>query len=135
MHQQASEETFYNLKRLHVWFAVSALALVGVTVWLILADHRREWKVYQRRFVDEIEPWLIEAEIRARLSEDYAAREAELRERLVEAQGQPPTRDLVERFLVQLRRSGVPVDAGPIEAAHGQLVASPDPAARRRLPR
>ncbi|HID77472.1 MAG TPA: hypothetical protein EYP56_15945, partial [Planctomycetaceae bacterium] len=70
MHQQASEETFYNLKRLHVWFAVSALALVGVTVWLILADHRREWKVYQRRFVDEIEPWLIEAEIRARLSED-----------------------------------------------------------------
>ena len=133
MHQQASEETFYNLKRLHVWFAVSALALVGVTVWLILADHRREWKVYQRRFVDEIEPWLIEAEIRARLSEDYAAREAELRERLVEAQGQPPTRDLVERFLVQLRRSGVPVDAGPIEAAHGQLVASPDPAARRRL--
>lgn len=53
---RASSETFFNLKRLHAVFALSAIALMGATVWMIAADHRREWKVYQRTFRDEVEP-------------------------------------------------------------------------------
>lgn len=53
----ASEQTYYNLRRLHVMFAASALALAGVTVWMIAADWRRPWKQYQAVYRDRIEPW------------------------------------------------------------------------------
>ena len=36
------------MKRLHRIFAVSSLLLLATTVWLLVNDHRREWKVYQR---------------------------------------------------------------------------------------
>ena len=61
---RASDEPFYNLKKLHVVFALSSLALLGVTVWMLLADHRREWKDYQRTYQDRVEPWLAEAQRR-----------------------------------------------------------------------
>jgi cbb3-type cytochrome oxidase cytochrome c subunit len=60
----SSDETFYNLKRLHLVFAVSSLALLAATLWMLAADHRREWKVYQRTFRDQVEPSLTEAELR-----------------------------------------------------------------------
>jgi cytochrome c2 len=50
------DETFYDLKRLHLVFAVSSLALLAATLWMVVADHRREWKVYQRTYRDQIEP-------------------------------------------------------------------------------
>ena len=49
-------DTYYNLKRLHRWFAAAALALLAASVWMVVADQRREWKHYQRTFRDEIEP-------------------------------------------------------------------------------
>jgi cbb3-type cytochrome oxidase cytochrome c subunit len=55
------EDTFRPLKRLHLVFAASSLALLATTLWLIVADHRREWKVYQRAFRDRVEPWAAEA--------------------------------------------------------------------------
>lgn len=54
------DETFYNLKRLHLVFAVSSLALLAVTLWTLAADHWREWKVYQQTYRDQIEPWLAD---------------------------------------------------------------------------
>jgi len=51
----ATEKTYYNLKRLHRWMALSALALLGVTVWLLVDDYRRPWKEYQRAFKDRLE--------------------------------------------------------------------------------
>jgi len=59
----ATEKTYYNVKRLHVWMAVASLALIAVTVWMLADDHRRQWKQYQRTFRDRIEPWLTEARI------------------------------------------------------------------------
>jgi len=52
---RATEKTYYDLKRLHRWMAVSALALLGVTVWLLVDDYRRPWKEYQRAFKDRLE--------------------------------------------------------------------------------
>jgi len=49
---RAGDETYYNLKRLHLVFAVSSIALLAATVWLVWADHAREWKVYQRAYRD-----------------------------------------------------------------------------------
>ncbi len=74
----ASETTFYNVKRLHAVFAVSSLALVAVTVWMLAIDHWREWKVYQRTFRDRVEPWLTEAEKRETETVEFEAREQQL---------------------------------------------------------
>jgi len=62
---RATEKTYYELKRLHRWMALSALALLGVTVWLLVDDYRRPWKEYQRAFKDRLEqPGLSEKLLR-----------------------------------------------------------------------
>ena len=58
----SSNENYYDIKRLHVVFAVSAMALLATTTWMVMADHWRPWKVYQRTFRDRIEPWMTAAE-------------------------------------------------------------------------
>jgi len=46
----ASEKTYYNMKRLHRIFAVTSVALLAITLWMILADHHRPWRQHQRDF-------------------------------------------------------------------------------------
>jgi cbb3-type cytochrome oxidase cytochrome c subunit/cytochrome c2 len=40
----------YNVRRINQWFALSSLLLLGAVLWVIVADHDREWKRYQRVF-------------------------------------------------------------------------------------
>jgi cytochrome c551/c552 len=68
------DDTHFPIERLHRLFAVSALALLAVTVWVIAADHYRPWKAYQRRFRDEIEPGVTQAELRS--LKEQSARQA-----------------------------------------------------------
>ena len=68
------DDTHFPIERLHRLFAVSALALLAVTVWVIAADHYRPWKAYQRRFRDEIEPGVTQAELRS--VQEQSARQA-----------------------------------------------------------
>ncbi len=58
---RATEKTYYNLKRLHVVFLIAAVALLGVSVWMVVTDARRPWKRYQRTYREEILPELAEA--------------------------------------------------------------------------
>ena len=46
----ATEETYRKTSTLHVVFAVSSIAFLGATVWMIAADHIRPWKKIQREF-------------------------------------------------------------------------------------
>lgn len=50
----ATEETYYGTTTLHLWFAVTSVLLMVVTVWMLIADHFRPWKQVQREF-QEIE--------------------------------------------------------------------------------
>jgi len=43
----------YDFRRMNVWFAWSALALLVVTIWMIFADYAKPWKRYQARFRDQ----------------------------------------------------------------------------------
>jgi len=52
---RATEKTYYSLTRLHRWMALSSLALLGVTVWLLVADYRQTWKEYQRGFKEQVD--------------------------------------------------------------------------------
>jgi cbb3-type cytochrome oxidase cytochrome c subunit len=46
----ASEEPFRSQPTLHVVFAISSVAMLLVTVWMVMADHLRPWKEVQRAF-------------------------------------------------------------------------------------
>src|SRR5688572_11592823 len=41
-------ETFWNIRKLNVIFALSAVALLGSIGWLVMEDWNRTWRTYQR---------------------------------------------------------------------------------------
>ncbi|MFZ5832031.1 MAG: hypothetical protein ACOY3P_18255 [Planctomycetota bacterium] len=49
----ASEKTFYNLNRLHGVFALSAIALLAASVWMVVDDHARPWRAYQEQYREQ----------------------------------------------------------------------------------
>jgi len=134
----ATDSTYRNMRRLHAVFAASSLALVAVTVWMLAADHWREWKVYQRTFRDRIEPWLTEAQISESQTDEFTARERELRRMLSEARAAVPDRKLVQQFCEEvkreaLRRGTEPAEVAGIEEAYQALAAGPSAEAGREL--
>jgi biopolymer transport protein ExbB/TolQ len=46
----ATEETFRRQPTLHLVFAISSIAMLLATVWMVMADHLRPWKQVQREF-------------------------------------------------------------------------------------
>jgi cbb3-type cytochrome oxidase cytochrome c subunit len=46
----ATEETYRRQSTLHLVFAISSIAMLLSTVWMVMADHIRPWKHFQRDF-------------------------------------------------------------------------------------
>jgi cbb3-type cytochrome oxidase cytochrome c subunit len=46
----ATEEPYRQQPTLHLVFAISSIAMLLVTVWMVMADHLRPWKEVQRQF-------------------------------------------------------------------------------------
>jgi cbb3-type cytochrome oxidase cytochrome c subunit len=46
----ASEEPYRRQSTLHLVFAISSVAMLLSTVWMVMADHMRPWKEVQREF-------------------------------------------------------------------------------------
>lgn len=93
----ATEKTWRDQKLLHVAFGVTGLVMFIATVWMLVIDHVREWKGYQRQFRGVMAAntqWKINAE----QSADFEARTNELESELMESQTQLPGEDLVKEF-------------------------------------
>ncbi|HWE39167.1 MAG TPA: c-type cytochrome [Isosphaeraceae bacterium] len=75
----ATEETYRSQRRLHIWFAISSIAMTLVTIWMVMADHLRPWKQVQREF-QKVELAKIEATKEQRDRELKARHERELEE-------------------------------------------------------
>ncbi len=58
----ATEKTWYDQARLHVWFGISSLVMLGATIWMLAKDHNREWRKWQ---LDDRarQRWTIEAQL------------------------------------------------------------------------
>src|SRR5207237_4896110 len=58
----ATEKTWRDQARMHVIFGVSALVMLGATIWMLAKDHNREWQKWQ---LDDRarERWTIEAQL------------------------------------------------------------------------
>ena len=48
----ATDKFFYDIKRLHVIFAFSAVAMTAMLLWLLAADNSDEWRQTQRTFAN-----------------------------------------------------------------------------------
>ncbi|MBI2824847.1 MAG: c-type cytochrome [Planctomycetia bacterium] len=98
----ATEQTWRDVKWMHVLFGVSGVAMLVTTVWMLAADHYREWKPVQRKFRD-IEAWFTQARISDQDSAQYEQRGVELAQALAEAQAEPPPEALVAEFIAQAK--------------------------------
>jgi len=63
----ASEEPYRRQSTLHLVFAISSVAMLLSTVWMVMADHLRPWKEVQRRF-HEVERDKLKAAEREKLA-------------------------------------------------------------------
>jgi len=66
----ASEETRVDIKLLHLLFGIAAIVMFFCTVWLLVVDHRREWKDYQRKF-QAIQNWTLVSRDNEQQTEKY----------------------------------------------------------------
>jgi len=94
----ATEQTWRNLKLLHVAFAVAALVLLAATVMMLVADHDRPWKKYARGF-RELETWSAESRVAQQDLADYRSRGSELEAALGESRRAPLDPGLAEAFV------------------------------------
>ena len=129
------DDTFFNLRRLHVVFGVAAMVLFGVTVWMIVADHRRPWKEYQRTFREQISPWLTESQLRQQKTDEHVTQQRRLADAVTAAHRLVPSADSIARFRQELTRNaqqqGVPPpDFQRAQAAYDVLSLEPSPEAR-----
>ncbi|MHC4402144.1 MAG: hypothetical protein ACYTG0_20950 [Planctomycetota bacterium] len=132
------DDTYYNMKRLHVLFALSSTALLAATVWMVAADHYREWKEHQRTFRDRVEPWHTEARIREEQSEEFSAQEKELEKALADALVKVPDLESIRRFVEALaqdttQRNVEPAGTAEIEEAYDAATSRADGEARHAL--
>src|SRR5262245_60445401 len=58
----ATEKTWRDQARMHVIFGISALVMLGGTIWMLAKDHRREWREWQLEDRAR-ERWTLEAQL------------------------------------------------------------------------
>ena len=93
----ATEQTWRDSKLLHLVFGISGLAMLATTIWMLAADHRREWKDYLRKF-QSIEAWTAEARLNQQESDDYHAEVKQADEAWEATRRVVPDNGLLERF-------------------------------------
>jgi len=124
----ASEQIWRNPKRMHLVFAISSVLMLVTTLWMLAADHHREWKGFQRTFRD-VETWSIKSRIQQTENEQYEHELADRRKALEDAQHEVPPRELIDLYKQTLidaakQRDGSPPNVEPIEKTYEELQAA-----------
>ncbi|MEC7501602.1 MAG: hypothetical protein VX970_07725 [Planctomycetota bacterium] len=96
----ATEKTANDTKLLNLVFGISAIGMFFATLWLLAADHAREWKDYQRKF-QEIENWTLVSRDNEQQTENYTITENALQAAVDRAVLTPPTQAEIDQFVGQ----------------------------------
>jgi cytochrome c551/c552 len=129
----ATEQTWRNLKLLHVTFAVTAIVLLFATVLMLAVDHNRPWKKYQREF-RALETWSAAARIDEESSQAYAETSRQLDEALAEARRADLGPGLAQAFVTQVRSVAADAQAADlVQLDIDRLADQADPAERLTL--
>ena len=107
---------------MHVVFGVSAVAMLLTTVWMLAADHTREWKDYQREFRN-METWMAEARVSEAENTEYVLEHEKLASALLEARSAKPDPTLIQSFkeLVVAGPADESSRLAEIDAIYGRL--------------
>ena len=114
----ATEQTWRDLKVLHVVFGVSALGLLVATVAMLVADHNRPWKKYQREF-RELETWTAAARVSEEESRAFTEKSKELEAVLAETRRADLPAVVTEAFFTEA--ATVAEDAEAVELARADV--------------
>ena len=126
----ATEQTWRNLKILHVVFGVAALILLFATVLLLAVDHNRPWKKYQRGF-RALETWSAAARIDEQQSRDFEEAGQRLEASLGEARRADLDAGVIASFLGQVRNVSADAQAADlVQLDVDRLVSQSDPGER-----
>src|SRR3954469_16981214 len=106
----ATEKTWRNQAKMHMIFGISALVMLGGTIWMLAKDHNREWRSWQ---LDDRarERWTIEAQL-AQARADSTVQLQQLRKDLIAAQSSNVAEPLVEQFKQLVVAEDARLDAG-----------------------
>jgi hypothetical protein len=129
----ATEQTWRNLKVLHVVFAVASVLLLVATVLMLVSDHNRPWKKYQREF-RALETWSAAARVDEQNSREFAARAEQLEAALAAARRADLDPAALGEFLSRVR--SLPEDAQAADRVQldvDQLATQADPGQRLAL--
>ena len=123
----ATEQTWRNLKLLHVVFGISAIVLLLTTIAMLAADHARPWKKYQREF-RALETWSAAARVDEQDSASFKEAGRELEETLARARREPVAPALVAKFIGQARTDAEDALAADlVQADADRLATQADP--------
>ncbi len=116
-------------KLLHLIFGISGLAMLVTTVWMLAADHRREWKDYVRKFRD-VETWMADARLAQQQTAEYEHDVKAADEELKATFRQVPDASLVNEFDDEVEKNAKErsekVDFAPLNAAYEELRDAPE---------
>jgi hypothetical protein len=129
----ATEQTWRNLKLLHVIFGITAIVLLVTTIAMLAADHNRPWKKYQKGF-RALETWSAAARVAEENSDTYAAKTEALDKELADARRAPIEPSLLAKFLQVARTIDEDaVAADLVQTDADRLVSQSDPGERLAL--
>lgn len=93
----ASEQTWRNQPLMHVIFGISSLSMLLATIWMMAADHTREWKGYQRKFRD-IEAERLQWQVTQQETEAFVNQAKALQSQLAQSRSEMPNLELLQAF-------------------------------------
>jgi hypothetical protein len=128
----ATEQTWRELKLMHVIFGLSSLAMLGTTVWMLYADYSRGWKGYQA-ISQRVDTWYTKARITETQNAEFEAARREKAADLERAVAKVPPRKLLDQFLDELAGHASEGEIEAIRASHSQLAANPTAEGRTAL--
>ena len=85
----ATEQTWRNSKLLHLVFGITSLAMLVTTLWMLAADHLREWKDVQRKFRD-IETWTLQSRLDEQKTKGFEVETQRLENKLADLRRRCP---------------------------------------------
>ncbi len=98
----ATEQTWYDQKKMHIVFGFSGLVMLVATVWMFAADQDREWKNYQRTF-RRAEQQLTSWQIDDQQSRDMVREQMAIESQLTEARLTAPPNSVYGAFKSELQ--------------------------------
>src|SRR5262245_49042552 len=123
----ANEQTWRDQKKMHIFFAVSALIMGIATIWMMAADHMREWKDWQLKDRKK-DAWMLSSQ-RDSLAAQYDAKSKTLKGDIRKLDSDAIPSEIVSKFESRVATE----DVRPQDGSDGVVIAPADAAGQAQF--